>query len=64
MLVLTRYPQESVLIGSDIVVTILGVEGERVRLGISAPRQVRVDREEVRRAIDEDRSRRRYEPED
>jgi carbon storage regulator len=47
MLILTRRPQESVVIGSDVTVMILGVSGTQVRLGITAPRSVAVHREEV-----------------
>ena len=47
MLILSRRPNEAVMIGSDIVVTILGVNGRQVRLGISAPKSVAVHREEI-----------------
>lgn len=47
MLVLTRRPGESIMIGDDIVVTVLDVRGEVVRVGIKAPRTVQVHREEV-----------------
>ncbi len=47
MLVLTRKPEERIYIGSEIVVTVLAVEGERVKLGISAPRDVQVLRGEL-----------------
>jgi carbon storage regulator len=47
MLVLTRKPRESVIIGDDIEVTVLGVVGEKVRLGIAAPREVPVHRKEI-----------------
>lgn len=48
MLILTRRPLESVMIGDEVTVTVLGTKGNHVRLGIKAPRSVRVDREEVR----------------
>lgn len=48
MLILTRRPGESVMIGDDLVVTILGVKGNQVRVGITAPAEVSVDREEIR----------------
>ena len=48
MLVLKRKRHESILIGSDIRVTIVEVAGGGVRVGIEAPRGVQVDREEVR----------------
>jgi carbon storage regulator len=48
MLVLTRRIGEEIVIGSGIRVTVLGVQGNRVRLGITAPPSVAVDRAEVR----------------
>lgn len=47
MLVLTRRANESIMIGPDIVVTVLDVKGDQVRIGIRAPRSVTVHREEV-----------------
>jgi carbon storage regulator len=47
VLVLTRRPNQSIVIGSDIVVTVLEVRGDQVRLGIKAPRDVDVHRDEV-----------------
>ena len=47
MLVLTRHSGERLVIGGDIVVTVLGVDGKKVRLGIVAPKSVRVDRQEI-----------------
>ena len=47
MLILTRRPGESVKIGDDITVTVLGVRGNQLRLGFSAPRHVAVHRQEV-----------------
>ena len=51
MLVLTRRAGESIVIGDDVVVTVVEVRGEVVRLGIDAPRSVQVHREEVYRAV-------------
>ena len=51
MLVLTRRPGESLTIGDDIVVTVVGVSGNQIRLGITAPQQVQVLREEVYKAM-------------
>lgn len=48
MLVLSRKPSEAVLIGADVTVTVLEIRGNQVRLGIHAPRDVQVDREEIR----------------
>lgn len=47
MLVLVRKRDESIIIGGDIVVTVLGVEGERVKIGIKAPREVSILRQEL-----------------
>ena len=47
MLILTRKIGETVRIGEDIVVTVLGIKGNQVRVGIGAPRDVEVHREEV-----------------
>lgn len=47
MLVLSRRANESLMIGDDVVVTVLEVRGDQVRLGIKAPRSVPVHREEV-----------------
>jgi carbon storage regulator len=53
MLVLTRRPQQSIMIGDDIVVTVLEVKGDQIRIGITAPRSVQVYREEVLEAMSE-----------
>ena len=47
MLVLGRKTNESIMIDDDIVVTILGVDGDRVKIGIKAPSQVRILRQEL-----------------
>jgi carbon storage regulator len=47
MLVLTRKIGESIIIDEDICVTIVEIRGDRVRLGIAAPRETRVDRREI-----------------
>ena len=47
MLVLTRHCGEQIIIGGDIVITVVLVEGSKVRIGVEAPRSVRVDREEI-----------------
>jgi carbon storage regulator len=51
VLVLTRRANQSIMIGHDIVVTVLEVRGDQVRLGIKAPRSVDVHREEVFAAL-------------
>jgi len=47
MLVLTRKVNEEIVIGNDIHVIIVAIQGEKVRLGISAPKEVPVDRQEI-----------------
>ena len=47
MLILTRRVTESLMIGSDVTVTILGIKGNQVRVGIQAPKELPVHREEV-----------------
>ena len=47
MLILTRRPNETLMIGSEITVTVLGVKGNQVRIGVNAPKNVTVHREEI-----------------
>jgi carbon storage regulator len=56
MLVLTRKPGDSIRIGPSIVITMLGVNGLQVRLGIEAPKEVTVHREEVYARIQHERT--------
>ncbi|MHC4561304.1 MAG: carbon storage regulator CsrA [Planctomycetota bacterium] len=51
MLVLSRQRDESIIIGDDIVITIVDVRGDKVRLGISAPPHISVHRKEIYEAI-------------
>ncbi len=47
MLILTRRVGESLMVGEEITVTVLGVKGNQVRIGVNAPRDVAVHREEI-----------------
>ncbi len=47
MLILTRRIGESVMIGDDVTITVLGIKGSQVRMGIDAPKSVAVHREEI-----------------
>ena len=47
MLILTRRVGETIMIGDDVTVTILGVKGNQVRIGVNAPKEVSVHREEI-----------------
>lgn len=51
MLVLSRHRDESIMIGDDVVVTIVDIRGDKVRLGINAPQDIPVHRQEVYEAI-------------
>jgi carbon storage regulator CsrA len=47
VLILTRRPNETLMIGSEITVTVLGVKGNQVRIGVNAPKNVTMHREEI-----------------
>ena len=51
MLVLSRHRDESIIIGDDIVITVVDIRGDKVRLGITAPTRIAVHRKEVYEAI-------------
>jgi carbon storage regulator len=51
MLILTRKPEQSIIIDNDIRVTVLAVDGDRVKIGIHAPANVAIVREEVQQAV-------------
>jgi carbon storage regulator len=58
MLILTRRVGETVMIGNEVTVTVLGVKGNQVRIGVNAPKDIAVHREEIyeriRREVDQE----------
>ena len=56
MLILTRKSGESLMIGDEVTVTVLGVKGNQVRVGINAPKSVAVHREEIYERIKREQS--------
>ena len=62
MLILTRRVGETVVIGNDVDVTVLGVKGNQVRLGVKAPREVSVHREEIYKRIKDEKQEARKAP--
>ncbi len=56
MLVLSRQKNESIIIGDDVEITIVDVRGDKVRLGITAPRTISVHRKEVYEAIQKEKA--------
>jgi carbon storage regulator len=63
MLVLSRQKDESIMVGDEVEITIVDVRGDKVRLGISAPRSIAVHRKEVYEAIQREKEEQEQEQE-
>ncbi len=55
MLILTRRVGESLMVGDDVTITVLGVKGNQVRIGVNAPKDVGVHREEIYQRIQKEK---------
>ena len=60
MLILSRKVGEAIMIGGNVFIVVIGIKGEQIRLGIDAPRNVTVHREEVHKRIELEQKSQKY----
>lgn len=64
MLILTRRVGETIVIGDNVIVTVLGIKGNQVRIGVNAPKDVSVHREEIYQRIQQEKNTSSKQPEE